>query len=363
VLDRLKHQSDTRHIPVQIISVDDERQRGLKMGAFAYLEKPATKESIEKALGKIKELVERPVGKLLVVEDNEVQRNSIKELVGNGDTVTTAVGTAEEALAALEKEKFDCMVLDLGLPDMNGLELIKLIREKEEISELPIIVYTGRELSQDEQTELKRLAETVIVKTAASPERLLDETALFLHRLEEKLPQEKQQILKQLHEKDPVLRGRKVLIVDDDVRNIFALTSLLEHHEMEVLYAENGKVGLQKLKEAPDVDVILMDIMMPEMDGYEATRIIRDMEQFQSLPIIALTAKAMKGDREKCIEAGTSDYIVKPVESEQLLSLLRVWLYNTEQRRPPAGSPAPIVSILGGEETSLPSAQAPATSE
>jgi CheY-like chemotaxis protein len=298
------------------------------MGAFSYLQKPATKESLNEALVKIKEYVERPVSKLLLVEDDERSRKSITELIGAGDVATTAVGDGQSALAALERETFDCMVLDLGLPDMTGLDLIEKIRKNERLAQLPIIVYTGRELNKEEETELKRVAETVVIKDAASPERLLDETALFLHRVETNLSEEKRAILIQLHQKDPVLAAKKVLIVDDDVRNIFALTSLLEHQEMLVLYAENGKDALRVLQETPDIDVVLMDIMMPEMDGYETTRAIRFIEKYKSLPIIALTAKAMKGDREKCIEAGASDYIAKPVESERLLSLLRVWLYK-----------------------------------
>jgi CheY-like chemotaxis protein len=326
VLDRLKHNKATRHIPVQIISVADEKQRGLKMGAMAFENKPTTPEALRDALGKIDSFVQRGVKSLLVIEDDKVARQSIVELIGNGDVETVAVGSAEEAMAQLRNKHYDCVVLDLGLPDMNGFELMERI--KADIGNVPIIIYTGKELSAREETELRRLAETIIVKDVRSLERLLDETALFLHRVEENLPEPKQQMLEQLRKKDPVLAARKVLIIDDDMRNIFALTSLLERYDMQVSYAENGKDGIAMLKTTPDMDVALVDIMMPEMDGYEAMRQIREMKEFRQIPLIALTAKAMKGDREKCIEAGASDYITKPADSEQLLSLLRVWLFK-----------------------------------
>jgi len=328
VLDRLKHDPNTRHIPVHILSVEEGRQRGLKLGAIAYLQKPVNRDTLIEAISNIKSFVERKVKNLLVVEDNETQRQSIVELIGNTDVCTTAVGTGAEALATLRAGQFDCIVLDLGLPDMTGFQLIEQIKQEVNLSKLPIIIYTGKELTRTEETELKRMAETIIVKDVRSPERLLDETALFLHRVQANLPQSQRQVLEQLYQSDPVLAGKKVLIVDDDVRNIFALTSMLEHHHMQIMYAENGRDGLERLQNTSGIDVILMDVMMPEMDGYETMRAIRNISQYASLPIIALTAKAMKGDREKCIEAGASDYITKPVDSEQLLSLLRVWLYR-----------------------------------
>ncbi|ARV61896.1 hybrid sensor histidine kinase/response regulator [Nostocales cyanobacterium HT-58-2] len=328
VLDRLKHDPSTRHIPVHIMTVEEGRQRGLQLGAIAYLQKPISSETLHQALTKIKGFVERQVKNLLVVEDDENQRHSIVELIGNTDVATTAVRTGAEALEAIRNGYFDCLVLDLGLPDMNGFELIEQIKQQPNGEALPIIVYTARELSRAEDTQLRRLAETIIVKDVRSPERLLDETALFLHRVQANLPAPTRQILEQLHSNDPVLVGKKVLIVDDDVRNIFALTSMLERYQMQVLYAENGRDGIEVLQKTPDINVVLMDVMMPDMDGYETTRLIRQNNQFKSLPIIALTAKAMQGDREKCIEAGASDYITKPVDIEQLLSLLRVWLYR-----------------------------------
>jgi hypothetical protein len=328
VLDRLKHNPHTRHIPIHIISVADERQRGLRLGAMAYLEKPVTSEALVQALTDLHGFIEHGARNLLIVEDDEIQRQSIMELIGNGDVQTTAVGSGTEALAALKSQRFECMILDLGLPDMSGFELIEQIKQEASLQRLPIIVYTGKALTKKEETHLKRLTETIIIKDVKSPERLLDEVTLFLHRVEANLPPSKRQILQQLHQTDPTLLDKKVLIVDDDVRNIFALTSVLERHKMQVLYAENGKDGIELLQSTPHLDIILMDVMMPEMDGYETTRAIRKLRKFKSLPIIALTAKAMKGDREKCIEAGASDYIAKPVDTEQLLSLLRVWLYK-----------------------------------
>ncbi len=328
VLDRLKHDPNTRHIPVHIISGTEARQRGLKQGALAYLHKPVTKEVLDDALSNIKGFVERKVKRLLVVEDDEVQRNSIVELIGNGDVKTTLVSTGAEALAALAAEPYECMVLDLGLPDMTGFELIGKLRQLPALHALPVIVYTGKELTRKEETELRKFADTIILKDAKSPERLLDETTLFLHRVQANLPPQKLQMLEQVRLADPVIAGKKVLIVDDDIRNIFALTSLLEHHRMESLYAETGKDAIEILQNTADIDIVLMDVMMPEMDGFETMREIRKRAKSKTLPIIALTAKAMKGDREECIEAGASDYIAKPVDTEQLLSLLRVWLYK-----------------------------------
>ncbi|MBD2297881.1 HAMP domain-containing protein [Nostoc sp. FACHB-87] len=328
VLDRLKHDANTRHIPVHIMTVEEGKRRSLQLGALAYLQKPASSESISEALNKIKGFVERRVKNLLVVEDDDTQRHSIVELIGNSDVATTAVATGTAALEAINAQPFDCLVLDLGLPDMNGFELLQQIKQQPNGESLPIIIYTGIELTKAQEIELRRITETIIVKDVRSPERLLDETTLFLHRVQANLPEPKRQILEQLHARDYILANKNVLIIDDDVRNIFALTSMLERYHMQVLYAENGRDGITMLETTPDIDVILMDVMMPEMDGYETTRLIRQNNRFITLPIIALTAKAMQGDREKCIESGASDYITKPVDIEQLLSLLRVWLYR-----------------------------------
>jgi CheY-like chemotaxis protein len=329
VLDRLKHHPETRHIPVHIITGIHERQQGLKAGAIAYLEKPVSKEALEDSFNRIGQFIERQVKRLLVVEDDRTQRESMVELIAHEDVEIVAVASAEEALEALETSRFDCMVLDLGLSDgADGFELLETVKGNPAMKELPIIIYTGKALSAQEDTRLRKFAETIIVKDVKSPERLLDETALFLHRVEARLPEQKRRILEQLHNTDAVFAGKHVLIVDDDVRNIFSLTSMLEEHGMSVSFAENGRDAIARLESSSGTDLVLMDVMMPGMDGYETTRAIREEARFRTLPIIALTAKAMKGDREKCIAAGASDYITKPVDTEQLLSLMRVWLYR-----------------------------------
>ncbi len=328
VIDWLKHQPSLRHIPVHIISIDEERERSLRLGAVSFLQKPATREALENALSDTVTFLNRPVKELLVVEDDSAARASIVELIGEGDVQTTAVGTGAEALAELAKKHYDCVVLDLGLPDISGTDLLREIHARFKDRAPPVIVYTGKELSREEETELRLNAESIIVKSVRSPERLLDETALFLHRVQAKLPDAKRKLIEQGQKTDPILLGRKVLVVDDDVRNIFAVTSALEAYQMTVLYAESGKDGLEILEKNPDIDVVLMDVMMPEMDGYEAIRRIREKERFRKLPIISVTAKAMKGDREKCLEAGASDYLAKPVDMDKLRSLLRVWLYR-----------------------------------
>jgi HAMP domain-containing protein/CheY-like chemotaxis protein/signal transduction histidine kinase len=329
VLDRLKHHPDTRHIPVHIITGIRERQQGLKAGAIAYLEKPVTKEALDDSFNRISQFIDQQVKRLLVVEDDDVQRQSMIELIAHEDVEITAVATAEEALSELSRTRYDCIVLDLGLKGgQDGFQLLETVKGDPAMRDMPIIIYTGKELSQEEETRLRRFADTIIIKDVKSPERLLDETALFLHRVEAKLPEQKRRMLERLHNADAVFAGKHVLIVDDDVRNIFSLTSVLEDHGMRVSFAENGKQAIDVLKNTPGIDLVLMDVMMPEMDGYETTRAVRQLPELRNLPIIALTAKAMKGDREKCIAAGASDYITKPVDTEQLLSLMRVWLYR-----------------------------------
>jgi signal transduction histidine kinase/CheY-like chemotaxis protein/HAMP domain-containing protein len=332
VLDRLKHDPSTRHIPVHVISVDDSWQRGIKLGAFAFLKKPVSRQSLDDAFLGIRGFLDREVRTLLVVEDNDLERANIVAAIGNGDVRTTAVATAAEALEALRAEPFDCLVLDLGLPDLGGLDLLELIKQEINPQGLRVIVYTARDLTPQEQAQLDVLAETTIVKDVRSMEHLVDKTALFLHRVEAKLRPSTRQLLHQGQQVDPDITGMRVLIVDDDIRNLFALTSKLERWEVVVLRAENGKQALDLLTRMPDIDLVLMDIMMPEMDGYETMRAIRERPQFRSLPIIALTAKAMREDRQKCIEAGASDYLAKPVSSEQLLSMLRVWSYRKQDQ-------------------------------
>jgi CheY-like chemotaxis protein/putative methionine-R-sulfoxide reductase with GAF domain len=330
VLDRLKRDPETRHVPVHIISGMEEKREGLKAGAIAFLAKPVSKEALDAAFARISSFIDTIPKTLLVVEDNEAQRQSIVELIAHDDVEITAVGSAEEARNKLQEKHFDCMVLDLGLTNdgMSGFDLLERVKSDPDNHDLPIIIYTGKDLSPEDETKIKKYAETIIVKDVKSPERLLDETALFLHRVEARLPEQKRKMLEHLHDADSVVAGKNVLVVDDDVRNIFSLTSMLEDHGMIVRFAENGKQAIEQLRKDPNVDVVLMDVMMPEMDGYETTKAIRAMDQFKALPIIALTAKAMKGDREKCIAAGASDYITKPVDTDQLLSLLRVWLYR-----------------------------------
>jgi CheY-like chemotaxis protein len=328
VLERLKDDPATRHIPVYLVTVTDEPERSLQAGAMGFLLKPADRNALSGVYETIRAFIDRRVKNVLVVEDDELQRNAILDVIGNGDVKATAVGTAAEALAALSEQHYDCMVLDLVLPDRSGMDLLQEVKSRSELALLPIVVYTAKDLSREEETQLRRLAQTIILKDVRSPERLLDETALYLHRDAEKLPEAKRKILVQLHSSDAVLTGKKVVLVDDDIRNIFALTSLLERHGMEVLSVENGKDALELLQKSAHVDGVLMDIMLPEMDGYETTRRIREIPRFKKLPVIALTAKAMKGDREKCIEAGASDYISKPVDPDQLLTLLRVWMYR-----------------------------------
>jgi signal transduction histidine kinase/CheY-like chemotaxis protein/HAMP domain-containing protein len=331
VLDRLKHNPITRHIPVDIISVEERWRGGGKRGVFAYHIKPLSKKDLDRALDTLKNFVERRVKRLLLVEDNQIERNNILRLIASDDVETQAVATAAEALAALREGSFDCLVLDLGLPDVAGLDLLHTIKKDLGLKELPVIVYTGKELSVDEEARLKELTDTLIIKDVRSMELLVDETALFLHRVEANLPAPTREVLEHLRQDMPTLTGKKVLIVDDDLRNVFALTSALERWHMQVLRAENGRQALETLQTTPGIDILLLDMMMPEMDGYQTVKAIRGFDQFRTLPIIALTAKAMKVDREACIQAGASDYLAKPVNSEQLLSMLRVWLGRFEE--------------------------------
>jgi hypothetical protein len=328
MLSHLKQDPTTRHIPVQMVTLDEDRQHGLSRGAFSFVTKPTTTEGLESALSRIKEYAMPRLKRLLVVEDNAAEQLSIMELLGHEDIGIVVAATGEAALAALREQPFDCVVLDLRLPDMSGFEVLENMRDDATLSDLPVVVFTGKELSPEEDIQLHTLARSVVVKGVESPERLLDETALFLHRVVTNLPQEKQQMLERLHRSDDDLLSKKVLVVDDDVRNIFALSSVLERRGMTVLTAGTGREAIAMLDSTPDLAIVLMDIMMPEMDGYETLQVIRQNPALRRLPIIALTAKAMMGDREKCLEAGASDYLAKPVNTEQLLSSLRMWLHR-----------------------------------
>jgi len=329
VLDRLKDDATTRHIPVQIITTDEETQRGLRMGAMGALTKPIrTKEALEEVFKQIEANVMPRIKRLMVAQGDETARQETIELLRGDDVQITAVSSGAEAIAALKEGGFDAAVIALDLPEMKGFDLIDDINATPEAHELPLMVYSDRTLSKKEEIHLKRLSQTMALKDVRSPARLLDEACLFLHRPMATLSDEKRQMIEDLHRAETVLTDKKVLIVDDDIRNIFAMTSLLEPFKMEIASAETGKTAIETLQQTSDIDVVLMDIMMPDMDGYDTMRAIRKLAKFRSLPIIALTAKAMKGDREKCIEAGASDYIAKPVDTEQLLSLLRIWLYR-----------------------------------
>jgi len=328
VLNHLKQDPATRHIPVQILTVDEDWHHGLSHGAFAFVTKPTTTEGLSAAIARIREYSRPRRKRLLVVEDEPAQQLSIEALLGHDDIDVSVVSTGSDALAAVENEQFDCVVLDLRLPDMTGFELLEELAQSKSGSELPVVVFTGKDLSPEEDARLRMLARSVVVKDVESPERLLDETALFLHRVVSDLPEEKRKMLDRLHRSDEAMVGRKVLIVDDDVRNIFALSSVLERRGMSVLTAGTGREAIATVESTSDLSIVLMDIMMPEMDGYETMQVIRQNPQFRRLPIIALTAKAMKGDREKCLEAGASEYLAKPVNTEQLLSACRMWLHR-----------------------------------
>ncbi len=328
VLNHLKQDPDTRHIPVQMLTMDEDRQHGLARGAFSFVTKPSTPDGLAAALSKIKEYASPRRKRLLVVEDNPSEQTTIQALLGSDDIDMAAAATGSEALRMLQSDSFDCVVLDLRLPDMSGFEVLERLRDTPSLCDLPVVVFTGKELSSEEDARLHTLARSVVVKGVESPERLLDETALFLHRVVADLPPEKQRMLDRLHHSDEAMTGKKVLVVDDDVRNIFALSSVLERRGMIVLTAGTGREAIATLESTPDVAIVLMDIMMPEMDGYETMQVIRQKPMFGRLPIIALTAKAMKGDREKCLEAGASEYLAKPVNTDQLLSALRMWLHR-----------------------------------
>lgn len=327
VLDFLKADSNTRHIPVHIISAESISMDAYKHGAVGFLTKPARTEEIEEALTRLEDFSAEKIKDLLIVEDDKNLRLSISKLIDGPDVKITTVATGEDALIAVKETSFDCIILDIGLPDMSGFQLLKSISGIGS-NIPPIIVYTGRELSKQEDTELRNYADSIIIKGVRSEERLLDEASLFLHRLVTKMPENKRRMIIDLHETDNLFINKKILIVDDDMRNVFALSKILSEKGMKLFKAEDGKKALEIIVAEPDIDLVIMDIMMPVMDGYETMRQIRKMEQFDKLPIIAVTAKAMKKDYEDCIAAGASDYLPKPVDVHRLLSVMRVWLYR-----------------------------------
>jgi CheY-like chemotaxis protein len=327
-LSQLKQNPLTRHIPVQIVTLEEDRQHGLAQGAFSFLTKPATAESIETVLSRLKEFASPRRKRLLIIEDNAAERLSITELLGHDDVEIVTAATGAEGLELLNEQRFDCVVLDLKLPDMSGFDVLGELGHDDSLSDIPVVVFTGRELSAEEDAQLHSMARSIVVKGVESPERLLDETALFLHRVVTQLPPEKQQMIERLRRSDDDLITRTALLVDDDARNIFALSSMLEGRGMRVLTAANGSEAIDLVRSDPDIAIVLMDIMMPEMDGYQTIAAIRKDPAFRRLPIIALTAKAMKGDREKTLEAGASEYLAKPVNMEQLLSAMRSWLHR-----------------------------------
>jgi HAMP domain-containing protein/CheY-like chemotaxis protein/signal transduction histidine kinase len=328
VLSQLKHNPLTRHIPVQIITLDEDRQHALARGAFSFVNKPTTTEGVSAALSQIKEYARPRRKRLLIVEDNAAEQMSIRELLDHDDIEIVTTGTGAGALSTLRESPCDCVVLDLRLPDMSGFEVLDRIRNDDSLSNVPVVVFTGRELSVEEDAELHTMARSIVVKGVESPERLLDETSLFLHRVITELPIEKQRMLEKLNSSDEDLVGQTALLVDDDARNIFALSSVLERRGMRVLTATTGSEAVALVESNPEIAIVLMDIMMPQMDGYQTIGVIRENPAFRRLPIIALTAKAMKGDREKCLEAGASDYLAKPVNTEQLLLAIRMWLHR-----------------------------------
>jgi CheY-like chemotaxis protein len=328
VLSQLKHNPLTRHIPVQIVTLDEDRQHALARGAFSYINKPTTSEGVSAALSQIREYTSRRRKRLLIVEDNAAEQMSIRELLDHNDIEIVTTDSGAAALSVLRENPCDCVVLDLRLPDMSGFEVLDRIRKDDSLSNIPVVVFTGRELSFEEDAELHTMARSIVVKGVESPERLLDETALFLHRVITDLPVEKQRMLERLNSSDEDIVGQTALLVDDDARNIFALSSALERRGMKVLTATTGSEAITLLESNSEVAIVLMDIMMPQMDGYQTMAVIRENPSFRRLPIIALTAKAMKGDREKCLEAGASDYLAKPVNTEQLLLAIRMWLHR-----------------------------------
>ena len=331
VLDRLKQDVRTRHIPIHVVSAGDHTESAYSLGAVGFANKPVTREQLVEVLQKLETKLAQRMHRVLVVEDDPVQREAVARLLGSGDVETVTASTAAECLALLEQQTFDCMVLDLSLPDASGYSLLETLSQEGAYSFPPVIVYTGRELSPVDEEKLRKYSRSIIIKGAKSPERLLDEVSLFLHQVISDLPDEQQKMIRKARHRDALLEGRRILVVEDDVRNVYALTNILEPRGASIRIARNGQEALDALTSAaasPDdrIDLVLMDVMMPVMDGLTATREIRRNPALRKLPIIALTAKAMPDDQQRCIEAGANDYMAKPLDVEKLLSLVRVWM-------------------------------------
>jgi CheY-like chemotaxis protein len=335
LLQDLKEDARTRHIPVHVVSSEDRSEAALHMGAIGYAQKPASRDALKDVFRRLEERTTKKMKRILLVEDDARQRDSVTHLISDEDVDIVAVATGAEALARLggagAGAGFDCMIIDLKLPDMQGKELLRRMAEQGLQPFPPVIVYTGRNLTREEEADLMKYSRSIIIKGARSPERLLDEVTLFLHKVEAELSDERKAMLRTVRSRDHVFHGRRVLLVDDDVRNIFALTSALEQKGLAVTVARNGQEAIDRLDESPDIDLVLMDVMMPVMDGLEATRRIRTDARFQKLPIIAVTAKAMRDDHDQCLKAGANDYLAKPVDLERLFALLRVWLPAIER--------------------------------
>ncbi len=331
MLQKLKNKPEARHIPVHIVSANDRAEAALQLGAIGYVVKPATRERLKEVFQALEGKSTQKLKRVLLVEDDQRQRDSVVALIDDADVEIVAVASGAEALALLRREIYDCMIIDLKLPDMQGHELLRTMASDDICAFPPVIVYTGRNLTRAEENELLKYSRSIIIKGARSPERLLDEVTLFLHKVEAQMSPERQSMLKTVRARDRVFDGRRILLVDDDVRNIFSLTSALEQKGIIVEVGRNGFEALERMDQIPDMDLVLMDVMMPGMDGLEATRRLRADPRFAKLPIIAITAKAMKDDQEQCMKAGASDYLAKPVDLDRLYSLLRVWLPSMER--------------------------------
>jgi CheY-like chemotaxis protein len=328
MLDLLKHDSATRHIPIHIITGKEERQISLDKGAAGFLSKPISIEDLDSVFTKIETSLHERIQQVLVIEDDIHNQKAIYEMLKHKKIEIRCVNTGTEGLERLQSQDYDCLILDLKLPDMTGFELLARLAEFKQIHVPPIIINTGKELTQADYKVLHHFTDSIVIKGTHSPERLLEEVSLFLHSVNKSLPFDQRQGTRMLLDTDQTLKGRKILLVDDDLRNTFALSKMLQQYEMDVIMADNGKLALEMLDQDAGIELVIMDIMMPVMDGYEAMRRIRENPQFNKLPIIALTANAMVGDRKKCIEGGANDYMTKPIDTDNLLSLLRVWLFN-----------------------------------